>query len=227
MRCLLFSLACLLTWSTTVCGQIDLPEKVAEHQPVVAASSVDADVYIWRVSKPAKRVTVEGGRKIHIWAPPGEYEVSLTVITIVIDWEKQMKEVLYDEHVATLVIEGDGDDGDDDGPDPTPGAKQFVLIYEGSQLDNMPQLQRFILTSLKARKEWEEAGHRLLEVLERSQVAAVGSDDHLYAFVQAFTRAEQRGMRAPVVVYAPRAGGQPAVVKALPESASKLLEELQ
>ena len=61
------------------------------------------------------------GRQCCLWAPPGTYELSLTTITIVIDWESQTKDVQYAEHVATFTVTGGGGpDPPDPGPDPGP-----------------------------------------------------------------------------------------------------------
>lgn len=107
---LLLSLMPTLAW-----GQIIAPEAVDEHQPITVRSDGDADVYLWRVSKPAARRVVLNGKGCHIWAPPGEYTVELTTITISIDWENKSKDIQYDEYVHVLTV---GDGTPDPGPDP-------------------------------------------------------------------------------------------------------------
>lgn len=106
-----------LAWETCVLGQIELPQQIAEHQPIVAKSTGDADVFLWRLPSPAKRIVLDGGRTVHIWAPAGTYQVELTTISIDIDWEQKRKDVRYDEHMATLVVTSSGPTPP---PDPTP-----------------------------------------------------------------------------------------------------------
>ena len=116
MRIISILVAFLAT--TAAYGQIIAPGSVEEHMPIVCRSDGDADVYIWRISAPAKRLTVLNGKACHVWAPPGTYSVELTTITIVIDWEAKTKDVQYQEHQATLIV-GDGTP-EPPPPEPTP-----------------------------------------------------------------------------------------------------------
>lgn len=105
-------IAMILLAASSAWAQVIGPATVDEHEPIVCRSEGQADVYIWQVASPAKRLVVENGRAIHVWAPPGKYEVRLTTITIAIDWDKQSKDIQYNEHVHSFEVAGD--------PDPDP-----------------------------------------------------------------------------------------------------------
>jgi hypothetical protein len=112
----------ILLAASSAWAQIIAPTSVDEHFPIVCRSEGQADVYIWQVTSPAKRLVVENGRAVHVWAPPGKYEVRLTTITIAIDWEKQSKDIQYNEHLAEFTVGAvpDPDPDPDPKPDPTP-----------------------------------------------------------------------------------------------------------
>ena len=101
-------------------GQIVAPDTVEEHKPILCTSEGSADVYLWRVDEPAKKVVVASGRGCHIWAPPGKYTLTLTTITITIDWDNKSKDVQYDEFVHALTVEGDSTPPPNPDPKPNP-----------------------------------------------------------------------------------------------------------
>lgn len=114
-----------LLFPTILYGQVNIPSKVDNYQPIIASSQSDADVYIWSVPEPALYVTVDNGKAIHVWAPVGKYNVKLT--TIKVAWED--KKISYDNHVATFEVVGSTPvpPTPNPTPDPTPTAfKQKV-----------------------------------------------------------------------------------------------------
>lgn len=131
----------LVLFSGTVFGQINTPTKVDEHKPIIVSAVTPADVYIWSVRKPATRVVVDNGKTLHIWAPPGVYEVSLTTIKVDVkvdpNWKPDsgttpqvIKDVQYNEHFAEFEVVRPGPPTpkpDDPVPPPVPTAfKQKV-----------------------------------------------------------------------------------------------------
>jgi len=100
-------------------AQISVPAEVAVHKPIISRSEQQADAYIWRVSAPAQRQTVDSGVGCHIWAPPGSYTLELTTIRLEIDWEAKTSRLVYDEHAAAFTVTGTGP-GPGPGPGPTP-----------------------------------------------------------------------------------------------------------
>jgi hypothetical protein len=99
-------------------AQIDCPDEVADHAPIVARATETASIYLWEIREPAQRLLVADGQEIHIWAPPGRYTIKLTAISI--DWES--KHVAYREYRHALTVQGEtpGPDPDPDPPDPLP-----------------------------------------------------------------------------------------------------------
>lgn len=127
-------------------AQLNVPDNFEEHMPIVIDSCCDADVYIWNVSKPARKVVIDGGKRIHVWAKPGDYEVRLTIITINVSidpsWKpedgppKIIKNVFYDEHYDDFKVgPGPGPDPNPDpdpDPDPEPPVSDFKqMIRDG------------------------------------------------------------------------------------------------
>jgi hypothetical protein len=117
-----FVLAAAFWLLAPVCfAQISVPAEIAVHQPIVVQSEQQADAYIWRVSSPAARRTLDAGRVIHVWAPPGTYTLELTTIRLEIDWEALTSRLIYDEHVAVFTVAGSSPGpGPGPGPEPTP-----------------------------------------------------------------------------------------------------------
>ena len=101
---------------STISAQIVGDSVVPVNTPIVLRSKGPASAYIWRISRPAKRILVDGGKAIHVWAPAGKYDVELTVIRIDFD----AKSVAYDEHLMSLTIGADPEPGPQPGPGPQP-----------------------------------------------------------------------------------------------------------
>lgn len=114
--------AALLFLSAVASGQIQGPERVDAHEPIVLSSQSDAKAYIWKVPQPAKRIAIDNGKTVHIWAPPGKYDVHL--ITINVDFKAETFE--YKEHFATFQVGKPAPKPDPDVPDiPTPEPTAF------------------------------------------------------------------------------------------------------
>lgn len=104
-----------------------------------------------------------------------------------------------------------------DPPNPGPGGPyQIMMFYDGDQLDNYPKDQRFILTSLKYRKDLEAKGHVLLEVLEKAAISKGGSP-----FLDAV-----KGKTLPRIAFAPKDGGTNVLDYPLPANYEELLKLL-
>jgi hypothetical protein len=101
------------TWGTSQ-AQINVPAQVDVYKPIVISSAIESDVYIWHLSDKAVRLTVDDGKGLHVWAPPGVYDVRLTVIKV--DWEG--KKVAYNEHFAQFKVVGTKPDDPVDPVDP-------------------------------------------------------------------------------------------------------------
>jgi len=96
---------------TVALGEIEVPNVIEEHQPVVAKATVPADVFIWKVSGQAQKKAVNGGKAVHIWGPPAQYKLEL--LTISVDWDK--KELDCNEFHDSFIIQAK-----DPGPEPNP-----------------------------------------------------------------------------------------------------------
>lgn len=105
-------------------AQIKVPDKVALHDPIVCTSEGDSDIYLWSHSDGLKSVQDASGKRLYLWGPKGKYEVRLTTITVIVDWEAETKQVSYKEHKADIVI-GDPGPGPGPGPDP-PGPEPDI-----------------------------------------------------------------------------------------------------
>lgn len=104
-----------------------------------------------------------------VWASSGEHVITATGI-----WVQTRDVKIGEETVPVLVDFGQysyskafkvGDGGPDPPNPPNPsGQYRIALFYSEQQLDNLPQPQRDILTSLVFRKWLETAGHVLVVV---------------------------------------------------------------
>lgn len=150
---LLLALSPSLAWA-----QIEMPTTVAPHEPIVAKSVQEADIYLWRVPAPAKRIVLDNGRTLHIWAPPGTYQVELTTIAIKIDWDSRKQDVQYAEHSATLKVSGQQPDPKPDpkpnpDPPPPPPVTQLgaVIVEDAVYRTQLPygQVQAMLLPDIR------------------------------------------------------------------------------
>jgi hypothetical protein len=138
------SLLLLLLMALPAYGQIKAPAQVDEHAPIVCTSEQAADVYLWRISGAAKRIVLDNGKTVHVWAPPGSYEITLTTIAIVIDWEKKSKDVVYQEHVAQLKVGNAPEPGPNPNPQPPPPGSRWALVVEETSQRTVPQANLWV-----------------------------------------------------------------------------------
>lgn len=81
-------------------GQIKCLDKIDEHKPIIMESETEANVYKWSMSKQISKISLENGRIIHCWAPPGKYDIGLMTITV--DFDK--KDIQFNEHEFILEV---------------------------------------------------------------------------------------------------------------------------
>lgn len=184
------TLAAIAMWgciAVVAYGQVTItPPKPGLHEPVIATLTTGNQVPdgakvrgSWDCGA-AKFVepTCVGPvavNQIYIWAPKGTYTVrafGIWVLTKDVTIGDQVVPVLIDfgqyDYREQLVVGGGGPDPK---PDPQPGGKyRVVMFYDAAQLDNYPQAQRSLLTSLQIRQQLVSKGHELLEVLEAASI---------------------------------------------------------
>lgn len=176
-------------------GQITItPPKPGLHEPVIATlttgDQVPADAKVrgswdcgaakWLEPTCAGPVKVN---QIYIWAPKGTYTIRAFGI-----WVQTKDITVGDQTVPVLIDFGQYDyrtqlevsgGGPIPPPPPPPGGKyKIVMFYEANQLDNYPQPQRALLTSLQIREQLVSKGHDFLEALE---AASLNSASELFA----------------------------------------------
>ena len=109
--------------------------------------------------------------------------------------------------VVQQVKLGEKEPGPDPPDPPTPGGPyQLMMVYDADLLDNYPPQQRALLTSQTYRRQLVQTGHVVLEIVER---AALDLPSQRYAAFFAVAK----GKPLPLLLYAPKAGGD---VKAVP-----------
>jgi hypothetical protein len=104
--------------------------------------------------------------EFHIWAKPGKYDIEVMGMWGIRDPEKPTSwlDFGFFRYKAKFVVKG-GDDPVPPQPEPLPGGPyQVMLFYSESQIDNLPQPQRDMLTSLVFRDWLSSQGHVLQEV---------------------------------------------------------------
>ncbi len=207
------SLIVLLLMAWPAYGQINAPQQIDEHTPIVCTSEQAADVYIWRVSGAAKRVVLNNGSTIHVWAPPGEYDISLTTISIVIDWQKQSKDVVYQEHSAKLKVGSVPDPGPKPNPNPLPPppGKRWALVVEETSQRTPAQSNLF----LQLRKD-----------LPLPRLLIIDKDATANSVKQYLSKVPQ-GMSLPVLCIVDQATGELVRVVPVPGTVDEFKKELE
>jgi hypothetical protein len=168
--------------ASVVFGQIDVPPETALHKPITArlTNPIPAGAQVqgaWNLPTADFLPAVDG---IHIWAPAGTHKLSyrgIWIKTRPITIDGQTVQVLegfgFIDESASFKVGGGPDPGPDPPVPPNPGGpKELMLFYEADQLDNYPEPQRRLLTSLKLREELTSAGHLFYRVIEAGALEA-------------------------------------------------------
>lgn len=232
----LFAL-CLMTCQAF--AQIEVPAETKRDTPIPVthkamvpegATIQSGSGLVW--PQGVNKLEVGPGKWV-VCAPPGEYTITYQVrwIHIVPITFKDFdgKEVTFqnylgsgdiDEKATFKVLGGTPPIPPPPPPVPTPGGPyQVMLFYEWGQLDNLPQRQQELLTSLTIRDSIVQQGHVFLAAYDRSFV-----DSGKPADKAAWFRAVA-GKTFPVVAFAPKDGGA-IQVEPLPADQKALLELL-
>ena len=105
---------------------------------------------------------------------------------------------------SICTIKGGQPDPGPNPPDPLPPSDQkyqVVVIHQaGEQLDNLPQSQRDLITSLQVRQEIASMGH-VIHGFRDDNVFSADAGDKLRPFISA---AKASGLALPVIVLSPR-----------------------
>lgn len=233
------TIATLLALCVMTCqafAQIEVPPESKEHVPIPVTvkaavpegATVEGPGLIWPAGV---NVLTIGPNSFVVCAPPGEYTIEYRL-----EWLHVVPVTFVDGSGKTITIQsylGSGKPnwkatfkvvgGTPPVPPPKPptpgGPYQVMLFYEWAQLDNLPQRQQELLTSLTVRDSIVQAGHVFLAAYDRSYV-----DSGKPADKAAWFRAVA-GKTFPVVAYAPKDGGA-ITVAALPADQKALLELL-
>lgn len=201
----------LIAWLVTASAwaQITItPDKPEPYDVIVA--SVNLGDQIPEGAKVRGSWSVEScqwtpcGENIHIAAKPGKHTIRASGV-----WVLTRDVTVGEETFPVLVDFGQYDYtkevlvGDDPVPPPPPPGDEYriVMFYQADRLDNYPESQRQLLTSLKLRNQLEELGHIFLEALE---VRAIDSASETYApFINAV-----KGDSLPRLAIVPVDGGE-------------------
>lgn len=136
MKIALYSFIIFLLLCPTVSGQIKIKEKYDEYEPIVGVAETDSDINVWQLvgsaGKKYKKITVNNGKEVHVWAEPGKYDLSLTAIKIV--WDK--KEVTYNEYYSTFEVLAKGPKPPDDPDPPNPSTFKGQVKAALSKVDS-------------------------------------------------------------------------------------------
>jgi hypothetical protein len=98
---------------STSYGQIKIVEKTDAYSPLIAESSMTADVYFWRLDAGTQMLPIGDSKIIHLWVTPGKHEIKL--VTVVVDikipagWktgDKIEKDIKYNEYKSNFEVTG-------------------------------------------------------------------------------------------------------------------------
>ena len=236
------SLIFLLLMSSGLLGQIVVPQKVEVGEELVAtvsASMPEGATFDggWAISCSngtactARYQFLKEDNKIGIWAKPGKYQLTFSGFWLLLEEKtftdgdgNQIKIKSYISHgfineETAFEVTGNGDPPVP--PNPTPaGPYQIMMFYDADQLDNYPQDQRALLTSLAVRKRLQSEGHTVLEILE-AKALRDGVPSKFKPYVDAVLNDP-----LPRVAFAPMDGGK-VVDFVLPANEQKLRELLK
>ena len=223
MRAILLILAFL--WPSLAYSQITVPDRVDVHKPLVATLQLGEQIPegakvrgSWDVPGAA---WLPCGDSIHIWAAPGKVQITASgvwVLTRDVTIGEETFPVLVDfgqyNYNAEVLV---GEDPNPPPPPPPPpgGPYEIAMFYQADQLDNYPQSQRNLLTSLSLREKLWADNHKVAEIFEWSSTSTTtGPYADFFAAV--------RDKTAPRLAIRPVSGG-PVIDIALPMNESDFL----
>ena len=238
MRRMAFLLAFLL--HSTALGQIVTPAEVEPYTiaTAIAQSNVPPGAKVdggWSASAGVSYVVVDPN-KIVWTAPPGKHTltyagfwVHVEPITF-LDGSDPPKEITiqsylgsgrFNESVESVVGGTVVPDPVDPVDPPLPaGKKHIVFFIESDNLDVMPYAQRWLVTSLVARKNLETRGHTFLQVIDDNQIRLTSPPAKWLPWIESV-----KGDPLPRVAFADADGG-PVTDYAMPVDYKHLLELL-
>jgi len=215
-------------FSPRAAAQIEVPDKVDVHKPLVATLQLGEQIPegakvrgSWDVPGAA---WLPCGDSIHIWAAPGTVKITASgvwVLTRDVTVGEETFPVLVDfgqyNYNAEVLV---GEDPNPPPPPPPPpgGPYEIAMFYEADKLDNYPQSQRSLLTSLSLREKLQAQKHQVLEIFEWSSLSTNGGQyEDFFAAV--------RDSTAPRIAIRAIAGG-PVIDAPLPPNEAALMEFL-
>jgi hypothetical protein len=132
---------------------------VVRSFPCQVIAPPGADVYFWSYSDALKCRAIDNVLTITA-APNGTYTVSVTSLTVKIDFDKKTYEKIKDAGETTVVIGGVKPPDPPTPPDPPPpaptGPLRVLMVYESAELPKMSEKQQQILYGRKVR-DWLNA----------------------------------------------------------------------
>lgn len=150
-------------------GQIQIPAEVAIYQPIIATCPAAAGAQVlWESSAQVHYEVGEEGRRLFVWAPPGEHELRCDVFTV--DWEA--KRFSVERHRAKFKVVGGSPtpvpptpppDPVVPPPTPTPVGKLTAVIVRESEEDTPVLGGVFVALRTGEPAKWlRERGHTLV-----------------------------------------------------------------
>lgn len=134
---------------------ISVPQQSAPYDPIVATCDAPEGAQILWESDPATQFeTVDGGRRIFIWAPPGNHELRCDVFSV--DWESKQFSVA--RHRAAFTV-----GGVEPTPTPTPPVGKLTAVIVHETEDDTASLSRaFVALRSGPSADWlKSQGHSL------------------------------------------------------------------
>jgi len=116
--------------SAALAGRIE----AKTFEPIVIEADVEipdgwSALFDWDVERPAKGREVNNGRTLHVWAPPGTYEIELEVFLA----KAEDSKVVFDKKTSVTQLTVTGTvpvDPVKDPEKPAPGVKTAVIVYD-------------------------------------------------------------------------------------------------
>ena len=217
-----FVIACLLWLATPAIAEIQIESEYAPHEPIVATvAMLDTPAEVkqqtiarWRISGQAERVLVDDGRTVHIWAPPGNYELVAELISI--NWTDQS--FRFEEHTASFSVSSPDPPTPPTPPTPTP-IKLWVTVVEETADRTVEQGRVYTSDQLHAYLDAHQHQWRIVDDDVTDEDGAIPGGLATY-----LTRA--RGKPLPWVIVAD-ATGDVLWEGTLPETDDTLLDTLK
>lgn len=129
---------------------VKAPIEFEPYQPIVIESNYEKEdgttvLFDWVIDRPAQLREVDNGHTVHVWAPPGKYEATLTILKTKVDFEKKTVTQSKEKKYFTIIVKGKEPDPEDPIVPVPNGKVDRIVVVMDQDTDTVEESQQLAL----------------------------------------------------------------------------------